>query len=166
MAFGGDNIDDTFVAYVRSELQNNSRLVPVDVLNAGIPGYTNWQELVFLKKYGLKFRPDLVGVQFCLNDLPKILHQFEVENGRIVTGYMSLAEEVDKREKKLDHSFGTQELPLAVVKAQHQHREWNHARETPTSEQTGLALLARTHTRGKTMRVTWLRTARFSLSGK
>ncbi len=80
----GDNIDDTFVAYMRAELQKSLGSERVDVVNACIRGYTNYQELVYLKKYGLKFEPDLVGVEFCLNDLHKFLDSFHLENGQLV----------------------------------------------------------------------------------
>src|SRR5712692_639128 len=91
--YDGIGLDDTLVTYLRAELDKDRMLAPVDTLNAGIPGYTNWQELMFLKKYGLKFEPDLVGVEFCLNDLPKILQQFHVENGRIIPGPWYTVEE-------------------------------------------------------------------------
>jgi hypothetical protein len=31
----------------------------IEVINAGIPGYTTYQELEFLKVYGLDMKPDL-----------------------------------------------------------------------------------------------------------
>jgi lysophospholipase L1-like esterase len=40
-----------------------------EVINAGIPGYTTWQELEFLKLYGLEMKPDLVILGFVFNDL-------------------------------------------------------------------------------------------------
>ena len=41
----------------------------VEVINAGIPGYTTYQELEFLKLYGLDMQPDLVVLGFVFNDL-------------------------------------------------------------------------------------------------
>ena len=84
VAYYGDDIDDTYVGRLRTRLAHDPDGPPLDVVNAGIKGYTNYQELVFLKKYGLKFEPDLVGVGFVLNDLHRTLHQFQVRNGRIV----------------------------------------------------------------------------------
>lgn len=101
VAYRGRDVDDTLVAYMRRELQRNEGLAPVAVINAGIPGYTNWQELVYLKKYGLKFEPDLVGVQFCLNDLPKVLHRFNVQDGRIVPGPWYFADEVLEAKREI-----------------------------------------------------------------
>lgn len=41
----------------------------LEVVNAGIPGYTTYQELQFLKLYGLDMQPDLVVLGFVFNDL-------------------------------------------------------------------------------------------------
>ena len=47
-----------------------------EVINAGIPGYTTYQELEFLKIYGLDMEPDLVILGFVFNDLYyKYLHR-------------------------------------------------------------------------------------------
>jgi lysophospholipase L1-like esterase len=69
----------------------------VEVINAGIPGYTTYQELEFLKIYGLAMEPEMVILGFVFNDLfykylskptkksilgrePKIqLHRFDVD---------------------------------------------------------------------------------------
>jgi len=55
------------------ERRLNERRLSVDssfeVINAGIPGYTTWQELEFLKLYGLEMKPDLVILGFAFNDL-------------------------------------------------------------------------------------------------
>ena len=55
-----------------------------EFINTGVPGYTNYQELVYLKKYGLALQPDLVGVVFCLNDVHKFLHNLKVVNGQLL----------------------------------------------------------------------------------
>jgi lysophospholipase L1-like esterase len=87
VAFYGDSIDDTYVGRLENKLNSDQDLLPTEVINAGIRGYTNYQELVYLKKYGLEFEPDLVGVSFVLNDLHLYLHQFRVENGEIIGEY-------------------------------------------------------------------------------
>lgn len=47
-----------------------------EIINAGIPGYTTYQELEFLKIYGMDMKPDLVVLGFTLNDLYyKYLHR-------------------------------------------------------------------------------------------
>jgi lysophospholipase L1-like esterase len=83
---GGDTVDETIAGHLRTTLHRDPGLEQIDVVNAGIRGYTNYQEILYLKKYGLKFHPDVVGVQFCLNDLFKVLQTFQVEDGRVVPG--------------------------------------------------------------------------------
>ncbi len=47
-----------------------------EVINAGIPGYTTYQELEFLRAYGLQMDPDLVILAFVFNDVYfKYLHK-------------------------------------------------------------------------------------------
>lgn len=41
----------------------------VEVLNLGVSGYDTEQEVEFLKEIGLKYKPDLVLVGYCLNDV-------------------------------------------------------------------------------------------------
>ena len=41
----------------------------IEVINAGIPGYTTYQELEFLNVYGLDMEPDLVILGFVFNDV-------------------------------------------------------------------------------------------------
>lgn len=83
VAFGGRDVDDTIPGRVEAILNADSALAPTDLINAAVPGYTNYQELVYLKKYGLEFRPKLVGVIFVFNDLHKFLHDFRVDKGRL-----------------------------------------------------------------------------------
>jgi lysophospholipase L1-like esterase len=40
-----------------------------EVINSGVPGYSTFQEATYLKLYGLPLKPDLVVLQFCLNDV-------------------------------------------------------------------------------------------------
>lgn len=86
LAVYGDSVDDSFVAHARSALVAGTGNADVDIVNAGVKGYTNYQELMYLKKYGVAFEPDSVGFAFCLNDLFKFLHSFELENGKLVPG--------------------------------------------------------------------------------
>lgn len=41
---------------------------PVTVLNFGVPGYNMHQELEVLRAKALKFKPDLIILQYCIND--------------------------------------------------------------------------------------------------
>ena len=78
----GDGVDDTLVAHAQRELDEAG--IRVELINAGIPGYTTYQELGFLKKYGLALQPDVVGLCFCVNDLHEVLQVFRVRNGMII----------------------------------------------------------------------------------
>jgi lysophospholipase L1-like esterase len=95
----GDTIDDTVVGHLRANLRSSSKLASpdIDIINAGVRGYTNFQEILYLKKFGLKFEPDLVAIQFCLNDLHRFLHSFRLENGQIVPGTYQFSTEAIKQ---------------------------------------------------------------------
>ncbi len=41
----------------------------VEAINAGVSGYSPWQEDIYLEKEGIKYGPDLVVVSFVLNDV-------------------------------------------------------------------------------------------------
>jgi lysophospholipase L1-like esterase len=43
--------------------------VDVETVNAGVGGYSPWQELAYLRKEGVRYSPDLVVVGFVLNDV-------------------------------------------------------------------------------------------------
>jgi len=81
----GDSIpwDDgggSFVNFLRDQIGGHGRY---EVINAGVPGYTSYQELIFFKRYLLDTTPDLVIWSYCLNDNHKFLHQFN-EKGRML----------------------------------------------------------------------------------
>lgn len=96
IGFYGDSLDDTFVGHLRAELRRNPATTTIEVVNGCIKGYSTYQEALFLKKYGLQFQADLVGVQFCLNDLHRFAHNFKVENGRIVPGTYTFSSEINR----------------------------------------------------------------------
>ncbi len=96
LGFDGDGASDTYIGRLESILASDSDLKPVEVINASVSGYTNYQELLYLRKYGLAFEPDLVGVGFVLNDLHRFLHSFRVENGKIVGQEFAFAEEAEE----------------------------------------------------------------------
>jgi lysophospholipase L1-like esterase len=89
----GDDAGDTYPGRLERILAADGAHAPVEVLNAATRGYTNYQELIWLKKYGLALEPDLVGVSFILNDLHRILHRFQVVNGEIVGQEYTFAED-------------------------------------------------------------------------
>ncbi len=111
IGFYGDDLDDTFVGHMRKELHKDPAFGQVDVVNACLKGYTNFQEVGYLKKYGLKFEPDLVGIEFCLNDVHKFLMAFQFDkNGNIIPGSYGLSEDARLKARSwprrlLSHSY-------------------------------------------------------------
>lgn len=108
LAVYGDSIDDTFVGHLRADLHNDPAHSQVDVINGGIKGYTNYQEVLFLERTGVTFEPDLVGFQFCMNDLFKFLHGFQLDNGRLVPGTYQFSIEAVRQ--------GNESVPLRLAK--------------------------------------------------
>ena len=53
----------------------------VEVINAAIPGYTTFQERMLLERDLLELQPDLVILQYCLNDNHRFLHELD-DQGR------------------------------------------------------------------------------------
>ena len=45
-----------------------------EVINAAVPGYSTFQQAIYLQKKGLALDPDLVILQFCLNDVVERYH--------------------------------------------------------------------------------------------
>ena len=59
----------TFPRVLEAQL---AALVPqagIEVVNLGVGGYNAWNEAELLKVVGISYQPDLVLVQFCINDL-------------------------------------------------------------------------------------------------
>lgn len=88
----GDGVEDTVAGHLRARIASGSDPA-IEILNGGVKGYTNRQELDFLEERGVALQPDLVGVAFVLNDCYQRLHQFRVEEGKIVGQDYDLSEE-------------------------------------------------------------------------
>lgn len=58
---------------------------PVEVINASIPGYTTYQERILLQRDLLVFKPDLVILQYCLNDNHRFLHELDESSHWLLT---------------------------------------------------------------------------------
>jgi lysophospholipase L1-like esterase len=59
--------EDTFAAGLERLLVAEG--IPAEVINAGVPGYTPYNELEFYRSQGRAFAADVVMVVFCLNDV-------------------------------------------------------------------------------------------------
>lgn len=91
VTFYGDDAADTFPGHLARSLAGESGAGSpatarrkIEVLNAGVRGYTNYQQVRYLELHGVKLAPDVVGIAFVLNDLHRILHRFKMRNGVIV----------------------------------------------------------------------------------
>jgi hypothetical protein len=68
IAYGsGIPVEKTFPNRLESLLSNQS--LPVEVVNAGVSGYTAYNELQYYLARGRDFEPDVVVVAFCMNDV-------------------------------------------------------------------------------------------------
>jgi lysophospholipase L1-like esterase len=61
--------DETFPRLLEARLRELAPQARVEVVNLGVGGYNAWNESELLKDVGLAYDPDLVLVQFCINDL-------------------------------------------------------------------------------------------------
>jgi len=63
IAMGDTSSGELFTQVLERGLDARSADPPnsVEVINAGVPGYTTYQELEFLKIHGLDMRPDMVN---------------------------------------------------------------------------------------------------------
>lgn len=80
---GETSSGELYTAVLERRLNSRSPNDPnsFEIINAGIPGYTTYQELEFLKIYGMGMKPDLVILGFVFNDLYyKYLHRPTKQN--------------------------------------------------------------------------------------
>lgn len=88
----GDYVDDddTFPAGLEKRLRQGSPGTAIDVINAGVNGYTITDEAGLVKEKGLALEPDEILVAFVLNDLADLTRQISSrENQRRAAGEMS-----------------------------------------------------------------------------
>ena len=81
-------IEDIFPAKLEARL--NQRGLRTEVLNFGVVGYNTLQEVATLADRGLRFEPDMVLVQYCLNDR-------ERSDGDLLQGLMN----AEKKQKAI-----------------------------------------------------------------
>ncbi|MFH0763613.1 MAG: SGNH/GDSL hydrolase family protein [Candidatus Omnitrophota bacterium] len=63
------NFEDSFPEILREKLAGKIKDKTVEVINAGVGGYSTDQEYLFMAEEGRKFRPDLTVIMFCENDV-------------------------------------------------------------------------------------------------
>jgi lysophospholipase L1-like esterase len=57
----------------------------VEVINASVPGYTTYQERRLLERDLMPLQPDLVIVQYCVNDNHRFLHELSASGQWLIT---------------------------------------------------------------------------------
>jgi hypothetical protein len=72
----------SLIDMVKEKYVNQSN---VEILNASTPGYTTYQEMIFLEKYLLALEPDVVILAYCLNDNYTFLHRFDKDANMLWT---------------------------------------------------------------------------------
>ena len=82
----GDSVSfpwNGFVGLLRDELRREDPRQLV--INAAVHGYTTYQERRFLERDLMRLRPDLVVVQYCVNDNFRFLHRITSKGRRLMT---------------------------------------------------------------------------------
>jgi lysophospholipase L1-like esterase len=82
VAWGDGIVDvrDTFPYLLERRLEALG--VPtVEVVNASVPGYSTFQQAIWLERHGLALEPDAVVLQFCLNDVVERYHTVAAYGG-------------------------------------------------------------------------------------
>jgi len=82
--------EQTFEDIIEQRLRD--RQENYEVINAGIPGYNTVMHYFSLKEKGMKYEPDIIIMQFTINDLDKVQFLDIEKNGKKVT-YWSEFEE-------------------------------------------------------------------------
>lgn len=90
ITFGmGVDTDKTFVRIVESLLNFHLSFTPmlsgvrrVETINGGVAGYYTWQEIAFLRTIGLKYTPNIVVLDFYLNDIEPFESEQEIKKFR------------------------------------------------------------------------------------
>ena len=74
----GNSVDwnQTFAYFLQQRLTGSEPDVHVEVLNLGVSGYNSRQELATLRDLGLRFSPDLIVLNICLNDSDPVKHLY------------------------------------------------------------------------------------------
>ncbi len=76
----GVNSQDVYTAQLEKILGQIYLDKHIEVINAGVIGYSSYQGLIFLKKEVIKLSPDVITVPFVINELDK--YRFYRNNGK------------------------------------------------------------------------------------
>lgn len=123
----GDSVtapETGFVSYTREELDKQGGF---EVINAGVPGYTAYQEVLFYRKYLAQTVPDLVIWVYCLNDNHRFLHRVDTE-GRFLFAREEEPQSISSQGWNflIRHSYVLRRIHLGIVgkakDSEHRHQ--------------------------------------------
>lgn len=66
--YGLKSYEQSFPYLIEGMIENEVEY-EIETINAGVDGYSQWQEYIFFSTEGIKYAPDLVVVSFILNDV-------------------------------------------------------------------------------------------------
>lgn len=82
VTFGvGVSSEESYVARLDQMFQEHHSSIKFKALNGGLPGYSTYDELNFLRNQGLQLKPDLVLLAFVLNDLAENTSVIQSQGG-------------------------------------------------------------------------------------
>lgn len=85
-SFGiGVELKDTYLSLLE-EMLNARGGRKISILKAGVPGYSAYNEKIYLEKKGIRYQPSLVMVQFWWDDLGVNHLTYQTEAGFLVSG--------------------------------------------------------------------------------
>jgi len=79
----GVRMEQTYSFLLERKLNSDYPGKTFEVINTGVPGYSTFQQLIYLRKRGIKLKPNLIIHQFCLNDIVErysVLNQYGGDN--------------------------------------------------------------------------------------
>jgi lysophospholipase L1-like esterase len=100
--FGLPDHEQTFPYRTGAALRSEMLAGAVETINAGVDGYSPWQERLFLEREGWKYDPDLVVLAFVLNDVTEKLDL--VRFGGSSEGFQLRNSYASRMERLMSHS--------------------------------------------------------------
>jgi len=127
IAILGDSVsyygNPNFVDLLKEKFKENKT---IEVINASTPGYTTYQEMIFLENYLIKIDPDLVILDYVLNDNHKFLYKFDEKLGIL---WSNRTEEAEKSlfinnglDTLVDKSYLLSYLKILLVEKEKQNK--------------------------------------------
>jgi len=112
------NLEDSFIYMLRRHLE--AQRDHVEIINAGVVGYSTMQEAFFMAKHVVKHHPDLVVVNFCHNDWLPTENPFE-NIRKVVLDYMNT---IHRMQKYNLTDLERESLKEFIVKMQNEEGGW------------------------------------------